>query len=162
MYSGLPTTARHRVQASLAVSWLASAGAGIAALATPLNVVLSELGLFWATVVGVVLFVAAAWAAAGVIFNRYRWEWLASWVSVVAMTPYLIGAWLVVALLGPDRLVGALLATSLAGFYLSRGLLCSAHAAKLRELHQASVAVLESAPTEGDEDDSGGAAHGRG
>lgn len=144
------------MQASLGVSWAFSVGAGLSALLAPSNPVLAELGLVHVPV-GIMLFMATAWALAGVIFNRYRWEWLASWVAAVAATPYTLTLWGFVAAEGSIWLTQAFLLSSLTAFYVTRGLLCSAHAAKLREIHKAGVAALRAAENEGDEDDGGAA-----
>lgn len=152
MYSDLPARARRQIQFALAAGWLSSAGAGVSLFAPPPNPLEEVLG-FWPSLgSGVVLVVAALCATYGVVFRRYRWEWAAGWIGASALVPYALVAWTLCVTVSGLYSTSAFLATSLLAFCASRALLCSAHAAKLREVHSAATAVLD-AIGEGEEDD---------
>lgn len=153
MYSGLPTAHRRAVKTALTLSWLASAGAGLSAIILSPNTIVAELGEWGTILSGVALSFSAILAAAGVTFGRYRWEWVSAWVSAAALAPYLITVWALVIVDSNTRSTQAFLVTSLLGFYITRALLCAAHAAKLRIAHVMALAAIDSVKDgEGDGD----------
>lgn len=150
MYSGLPKGHRRVVVATLASAWLLSTGAGLSAVLDP-RVSVAALGYLGTAISGIALAGATLVAAAGVIFGRYRWEWIAGWVGVVALVPYVVTLWAITLAVSGSNAGQTFLVSSLAAFYASRIALCSAHAAKLREVHVATTAVIDSI-TEGESD----------
>jgi hypothetical protein len=152
MYSRLPTRHRRAVKTSLTMSWLASAGAGLSAIILSPTTIISELGTWGTLASGFVLALGAMIASAGVAFARYRWEWVAAWVSATALAPYLVTVWALVIVDTATRSTQAYLVTSLLGFYISRAISCAAHAAKLRAEHQAGILAVDSATDEGERD----------
>lgn len=153
MYSGLPTRARRVVKTVLVTAWALSACAGITTLLMPTSPALAALGPFWSYLSGMLLLISTLVAAVGVATSRYRWEWVAAWAAATAAVPYTLTLWGLVIAVSPDRMTAAFLTTSLVSFYALRALLCAAHAAKLREVHQAGTAAIEAVLSEGDKDD---------
>lgn len=152
MYSGLPPRQRRIVKTVLAAAWGFSGLAGVTTLLLPTSPALSALGSFWSYMSGTALFISALVAAVGVATARYRWEWVAAWGAAAALGPYTLTLWGLVVSVASDRMTAALLTTSLVTFYVLRALLCAAHAAKLREVHEAGTAAIEIARSEGEED----------
>ena len=162
MYSGLPTKQRRIVKTVLSAAWSFSAAAGVTTLLMPTSPALASLGSVWAYIFGAILFVSALVAAVGVATARYRWEWVAAWVASASIVPYTLTVWGLTISVAPDRMTAALLTTSLLSFFVLRALLCAAHAAKLREVHEAGTAAIEAVLSEGEEDDGDDAPAGHG
>jgi hypothetical protein len=153
MYSGLPMPHRAAVKTSLATAWLLAGGAGLSAIIFPPVTIVAGLGGPMTAVTGCALAAAAFTAALGVVMARYRWEWLASWVASAALAPYAATIWALVFTGEPTRETQALLASSLLAFFITRSVLCAAHAAKLREVHGAGtglIDLIENGDTDGD------------
>lgn len=142
MHSGLPRRHRIAIRITLAAAWGLSGCGGLSAILVSPTRIVGELGYLGTLISGAVLFTVTFIAMAGVIWNRYQWEWVASWIAAAALAPYLVTSWALVVTDTWTRSTQAFLITSLVAFYISRAVLCSAHAAKLRELHTASAAVL--------------------
>jgi hypothetical protein len=149
MYSGLPTRQRRAIKIALTTAWLLSTGAGLSAVADP-RVTVVGLGDIGTMIAGATLLVATGVAAGGVALARYRWEWIASWLAASALTPYVVTLWAFMLVSGSNS-GQTFLVTSLLAFYVGRALQCAAHAAKLREVHSAATAAIDSV-TEGDRD----------
>lgn len=128
MFSGLPPRQRALIRTTLSGAWLLVAAGGLSAVATePAGIPQDFFGL--------AVVVTSFFAAAGVIFNRYRWEWVSSWFAAASMTPYVLAAVADTFRHGPQNLSSVFLLTALAAFFVSRALMCAAHAAKLRARH---------------------------
>lgn len=78
----------------------------------------------------------ASIAALGVAINSYRLEWVASWFAATALAPYALVYWYTVFTENFGRLSSAFLLTALVGFFVTRAIMCSAHAERLRLLHE--------------------------
>ena len=160
MYSGLPTGHRRAVKTALAASWLASCFAGLSAVILAPGVYVHELGAWGTLLSGMSLATATIVAASGVAFGRYRWEWVAAWVSAASLAPYVATVWALILTTAASNTTQAWLASSLLGFYITRAFLCAAHAAKLREAHVAAAVVLNSMTDDEGENDGDGRAGG--
>lgn len=153
-----PYVRRHRiaVRSALTFSWIFAGLAGLSAatLTTVSLTVVRELGLVLTIVCGIAFAVGAGVATYGVAFDRYRFEWAGSWFAGFGISPYVVSLWAVIVSTGEvTRQTQALLVTSLLCFFLARALLCGAHAARLRALHEAGEVTLHAAD---DDDDSSG------
>jgi hypothetical protein len=135
MFSHLPPRQRTRIRVALSSAWGATALAGFSSLITT---AFQEFTLLAVTegVAAIVLIVVATFAAFGVGFNRYRMEWVAAWFSAAALAPYVLVYWYTVFTVSPSRASSAFLLTALLGFYMSRAIMCAAHAERLRLLHE--------------------------
>lgn len=142
------------LRVALGFAWLFSALAGLSAVVfmAPVN----DPGFLWEArlLAGVSLTVSAALASAGSAFNKYRYEWVASWFAAAGFTPYIALYWSIV----PDNVDGTLpvafLMMSLITFFAFRGISCGAHAARLRAKHQAaSTGPIVQLEKEGEADD---------
>lgn len=136
MYSTLPPKYRHRVQWALVACWLTLVGAGYSAIIDPPATVLFELGgilnAFWGALLGT----AATVAAVGVATSHYRWEWIAAWLATAGAAPYAVTVWWLIfaeSALDPTHGFVASLALMMC---IKRVQSCSAHAAKLRDMHE--------------------------
>lgn len=138
------------VKTTLASAWLLSTGAGLSALFDP-RVSVEALGYLGTAISGGLLALATLVAVAGVLFGRYRWEWIAAWASAIALVPYVVTLWAFTLAISGTNAGQTFLVSSLAAFYATRIALCSAHAAKLREVHAATTAVIDLV-TEGEPD----------
>lgn len=150
MYSGLPTRNRRQIQGVLGATWVLAAGVGASIWLPPPNPLEEILGPTVTFIAGAVLVIAALCAAVGVLGRRYRWEWVSSWIAAAALVPYGLTAWYLTGWVDLLYSTSALLATAMVGFMATRALLCAAHAAKLREVHSVTTAVID-AISEGDE-----------
>jgi hypothetical protein len=138
MLSQYPRAHRYFVRASLVGAWVFAAGAGFAATTfTAMSIsIVRELGVVLTILCGASLAMGAVWAALGVLFKHYRWEWGASWACCFGISPYVFSVWYVVLFqVEVTRTTQAFLVTSLFLFFLSRAALCGAHAARLRAMH---------------------------
>lgn len=150
MYSGLPPANRRIVKTTLASAWLLAASAGLSAVVMSPTRIINELGSWGTLASGILLGVSAIFAALGVVGNRYRWEWIASWMSAVALAPYFVTVWALTFLDSWTRSNQAFLVSSLLAFFVSRAVICAAHAAKLRVVHVAqAVTTMEIMTGEG-------------
>lgn len=136
MYSNLPKRQRRLIKLVLASSWLLAGAGGVSAIVVSPNTIVAELGRLVVFGWGGVVAVSSLIATAGVLFKRYRWEWWASWFAAAGIVPYVGTVWWLVAAGETTRLTQAFLVTSLMGFFVLRALLCAAHAAKLRAVHE--------------------------
>lgn len=85
---------------------------------------------------------ASVWALAGVVMNRYRWEWAAVWWVTAGVSVYVTTVWLLVFVAGtPTRQSQAAALTALVAMLLYRATELSAHAAKLRAQQQLEQAL---------------------
>src|SRR5688572_8899537 len=135
MYSGLPRHARRVIKSTLSSAWLASGVAGAFAVVSAAMDGATTYPTGMEILFGSMLMTGASIAAFGVIFNRYRWEWVSSWLAASAVAPYAVLAW-ANTIVDWSHATTAFLFTSLVMFYIQRGALCAAHASKLREVHK--------------------------
>lgn len=141
MYSGLPARERRAVKAALIVGWVSATGAGISSALNPTSVTLTEMGPVVAGIMGAVLAFSAIIATYGVIRNLYRFEWVAGWMAAAGFVPYAVTIWSLTVTINISWLTAAFIATVSLAFFVSRALLCAAHAAKLRVVHEASETI---------------------
>ena len=141
MYSGLPAPQRRALQASIVAGWVCAVGSGVAAITLPYSVVLAEMGPVVAAIMGSVLALTSIIATVGVVLNRYRLEWVASWIAAAAFVPYSITIWSLTVTINAHWLTAAFISTVALAFFVSRAAQCAAHAAKLRVVHEASATI---------------------
>ncbi|QGJ96996.1 hypothetical protein PBI_TEAMOCIL_45 [Microbacterium phage Teamocil] len=156
MYSGLPPRERRAVKAALLAGWVSATGAGVSAWIYPTSIVLTAMGSLVATVMGIALGASALLAVVGVSFNRYRFEWVAGWLSAAAFVPYSITIWSLTITSNPHWLTASFISTVALAFFVSRALLCAAHAAKLRVAHEASEVITSAIESVREEGEHGG------
>ncbi|QWY84825.1 membrane protein [Microbacterium phage Selwyn23] len=156
MYSGLPDPERRAVKASLIVGWLSATGAGLSAALFPTSVVLLGMGGVIAISMGITLTISALLAVYGVTFNRYRFEWVAGWLSAACFVPYSITIWSLTITANTHWLTASFISTVALSFFVSRALLCAAHAAKLRIAHEASEVITSAIESVREEGEHGG------
>lgn len=156
MYSGLPDPERRAVKASLIVGWLSATGAGLSAALLPTSVVLLGMGGVIAISMGVTLTLSALLAVYGVAANRYRFEWVAGWLSAACFVPYSITIWSLTVTAQLHWLTASFISTVALSFFVSRALLCAAHAAKLRIAHEASEVITSAIESVREEGEHGG------
>jgi len=143
MYSGIPARQRRVLVTTLGGIWLSSFGAGVSGIVMALTTTGDQLEPLWLAVFSAILAVGSGAATYGVAWNKYRWEWIASWAAAFAIVPYVVLGWVVTFSTRPSNATSAFLLTALMLFYLARASACSAHAAKLVALHKAETAVVE-------------------
>lgn len=134
MYSGLPRRQKNLIIVTLTAAWLLVAAVGFSSAFLSPRTVAAETGSLMLLCSGITVMVSAVVAALGVAFGRYRWEWVASWPASAGYVPYVITVWWLVFSESGSRLTQAFSVTALLVFIILRSLLCSAHAAKLREM----------------------------
>ncbi|QGJ89456.1 hypothetical protein PBI_SMARTIES_52 [Microbacterium phage Smarties] len=156
MYSGLPTAQRRAVKASLIVGWLSATGAGLSAWLFPTSVVLTGMGYAVAVSMGITLTISALLAVYGVSANRYRFEWVAGWLSAACFVPYSITIWSLTITAELHWLTASFVSTVALSYFVSRALLCAAHAAKLRVAHETSDAITSAIESVREEGEHGG------
>lgn len=149
MYSALPPNTRRLIKGVLAAAWLWAGGAGLSASIMAPGTYVAELGSVWTVVFGVSLSASAIIAAIGVVMARYRWEWIAAWAAAASIAPYLVTVWALTFTDTWTRSTQAFLVTSLLTFFVLRAILCAAHAAQLRKVHEASTAAMDAVVSEG-------------
>ena len=139
MFTGLSPHSRVRIRTTLAAGWLLTAGAGMVTLFVVPQFIEENLGnplrFFWSVALGVSGLVAAL----GVLTNRYRWEWAASWFSAASSVPYVVTLWVLVLSGTYGAVAGAFYGSALIAFMMSRAYLCAAHAEKLRAANTGQV-----------------------
>lgn len=135
MYSSLSRRDQMAVRSTLTVAWLLAAGGGMSAIAFSPNTIVSELGTIITTIWAVTVTVASVVALLGVVFDRYRLEWVSSWFAFMGLMPYVATIWWIVTTGELTRLTQAFMMTSLLVFMILRAEFCAAHAAKLRTMH---------------------------
>jgi len=155
MYSGLPPRERRAVQAALVAGWFSATGAGITAAVNPTSQTLTEMGPIIAAIMGISLSISAVVAMVGVLGNRYRLEWVAAWVSAAGFVPYSITIWSLTITENISWLTAAFISTTALSFFVSRALLCAAHAAKLRIVHETSETITAAIVVDQGEPDDG-------
>ena len=148
MYSHLSPKSQVLIRISLASAWTFSTLGGLSAVVflTPTN----DPGLLLEAraVAGVTLTVSALIATFGVLFNRYRFEWVASWFATAGFAPYIILYWSIVYKNIDGTLPVAFIMMSLVSFYIHRGFLCGAHAERLRHIHTDTDSIVVVYPQE--------------
>lgn len=133
MFSHLPRRHRAIIRSTLSAAWLlTAAGGGSAILWTPVTIE-SELGTYLTYFWGGVAAIASVVAFFGVVLDRYRLEWSASWFASGGITLYAGVLWWLVFTGSETRLTQAFLITALLVHTLNRAVSCAAHAARLRE-----------------------------
>lgn len=153
MYSTLPIRQRRNVLLALSTFWILSSAAGTSAILYEPNRLTEAMGPVTTAAWGAVLAAAGLAAAVGVALRHYRVEWVASWFSAAASSPYILAIWWLVAEGELNRLTQAFFMSAILVAFLKRAASCSAHAAKMRVLHE-EVKYL------GDLDLSSGSGHG--
>ena len=143
MYAALPPAWRWRMKATLSLAWGLISGGGIAAICAAPNSVVREWGPIPLGIGALVLVIAGVLAILGLVLNRYRWEWLAAWLAGIIFSPYVVTIWYLEFTSPANRLTAAFFNTALLVCILSRSFSCAAHAAKLREMHQAETHAIE-------------------
>ena len=139
MYESLPRRERFVLKLMLVLSWLTAGAGGFAGAFLSPNTIVSELSPPVVMTFGIVLIVSTVVAATGVVMNRYRFEWIAGWGAALAIAPYGLTVWWLVATETPTRLMQALLVTSLGVFFLTRAARGAAHAARIRRAAERAV-----------------------
>ncbi|WKW87076.1 membrane protein [Microbacterium phage Nicole72] len=143
MFSGLPPRERRAVQTALIAGWASATGAGISAAINPTSIVLTEMGGAVSVIMGAALALAAVVATVGIARQRYRMEWVAAWLAAAGFSPYVITIWSLTITANLHWLTAAFVATVALVFFVSRAVMCAAHAAKLRTLHEASETITQ-------------------
>ena len=136
-------TLRHQaiIRSTLTLAWLTAAGSGLSALIFSPRTIIYELGAVLTMSSGALCLVFSLIAAFGVAFNRYRFEWFASWMAAAGIAPYLLSVWAFVFTGSPTRLTQAFMLTSLLVFMVLRAEFCAVHAQKLRTNHKDTGAI---------------------
>ncbi len=144
MYSTLPPKYRRRVQASLVAGWFLLACSGLSAILSPPSIALAELGPTFTYAWGTLLTVASITAGVAVLAQRYRWEWVASWLAAGGILPLAITLW-TLTFVGYTSLASqSFMVTTVFMMCVKRAVSCSAHAAKLRDMHEEVSRVADS------------------
>jgi Na+/H+ antiporter NhaD/arsenite permease-like protein len=138
MFSHLPPRQRVYVRSALSLAWAMAALGGFSSLLLSPIWPLDALAVT-GRVAGVILSIMALMAAMGVATNRYRVEWVAAWFSATALAPYTLVFWYSVFSTDLARMSSAFLLTALLCFFVTRAIMCSAHAARLRLLHEGDI-----------------------
>lgn len=142
-YSLLPPKWRLSIVTVVSAAWSLLGAGGIAAAFIPPNDILTEWGPVPPAIGGTILAGASLLAVLGLVRDRYRWEWVASWVAGAALSPYVVTTWWLVVADVPDRLAPAFFSTALLVCVLSRSITCAAHAARLRHDYNVTTARLD-------------------
>ena len=153
MYANLPKAQRRAIKGTLTLAWMFAGGAGVSAVVAAPTTIITEIGTLLTYLAGAVLAASSFVAALSVVTGRYRWEWVASWLAAAALVPYLTTVWALCLTGEWGRATQAFLISSLLTFFVCRGILCSAHAAKLRAAHKAGTGAVEQALSEGEGND---------
>lgn len=135
MYSSFPKKDRIAIRAALGSSWGFSALSGFAGVFFTPQTVTSELGFHLPVISSAVVLMFSFAALFGVVFNRYQFEWMASWFTAGGAFVYIVTVWGLVFTGSITRLQQAASLTALLGFYIYRIISCSAHARKQRTIH---------------------------
>jgi|SRR6478735_2421180 len=130
MYSWLPPRQRLIVRAALATAWWLVTLGGIA------SIVVNDPSNILGDVFGAAVVATSGVAGAGAAWNRFRWEWIAAWFAAASLTPFVLMS-VAASYRNIQALPGTILLAALAASFCARALLCAAHAAKLREQHEA-------------------------
>lgn len=143
MYSLLPRPWKIAVKTTISSAWgLLGLGGAYAAI-FPTEPLIADWGPAIPLVWGIALAVAATMAIYGLLFDRYRWEWVAAWIGGAALAPYVVTVWWLWSVGAHDRFVSAVFLTGFLVCVMSRAVSCAAHAAKLRQDHEESMRVLD-------------------
>lgn len=134
MYSHLPPRQQRNIRASLTVAWGLSGLAGASSLAYGTHAF--DLLAVTAGIAAVSLIAMATIAGVGTALNRYRMEWVAAWFAAAALAPYTLVYWYSVFSVDLGRMSSGFLLTALLAFFVSRAIMCSAHAERLRLMHE--------------------------
>lgn len=129
------------VRATLASAWFSAALAGMSSIVFSPRTIINELGSILTLVSGSLCMTFSLIAMVGVVFNRYRFEWFASWFAAAGIAPYLLSVWFFIISGSYTRLTQALLLTSLLLFMMLRAEFCAVHAQKLRIQHEDTGAI---------------------
>ena len=123
------------IRISLSLAWAMSALGGVASLImTSMDppTALTVTGL----IAAVALASMASLASLATATNNYRLEWVASWFAATALAPYALVYWYTVFTENLGRLSSGFLLTALLAFFVTRAIMWSAHAERLRLLHE--------------------------
>lgn len=142
MYSLLPPRWRLAIKATISTAWALVGMGGIAAAFIPPNPFVIEWGPVIPSIMGTLLLVASVLAVLGVTRDRYRWEWIASWVAGGCLALYVLTIWWLFATGAHERLTTALFTSALLVCVISRSVTCAAHAARLRAEYLETIAHL--------------------
>ena len=145
MYSTLPPKQRRYVLITLSLYWLLVAAGGSTSIVFEPNRITESMGEYTTNAWGTVVLISGLAAVVGVTFRRYRIEWIAAWMAAAGISPYVLAIWWLVADGEPFRLTQGFMMTALLVSFLKRAMSCSAHAAKMRELHK-EVMILDLLP----------------
>ena len=145
MYSTLPPKQRRYVLITLSLYWLLVAAGGSTSIVFEPNRITESMGEYTTNAWGTVVLISGLAAVVGVTFRRYRIEWIAAWMAAAGISPYVLAIWWLVADGEPFRLTQGFMMTALLVSFLKRATSCSAHAAKMRELHK-EVMILDLLP----------------
>lgn len=132
MYALLPPFWRACLKINIALAWFIVAAGGVAAAAIPPNPFVLAWGEGAPVVISAVLVVSCAASIYGVLADRYRFEWVASWFASGALGLYTLTVWWLIVIGVHERLTTAIFTSALLVCVLSRIVACSAHAARLR------------------------------
>lgn len=143
MYSLFPTRWRLIMIVVISSAWALLGAGGIAAAFDPPNDMLEEWGPIPPAIGGTVLAMACVLAILGLIRERYRWEWVASWIAGAALSSYVVTLWWLTFAGVPDYSAKAFFMTALLVCVLSRSAACAAHAARLRHEYLLTSARLD-------------------
>lgn len=136
MYSGYPRKDRVRIRFTLAAAWFFTAVWGAASIFLTPTTVQDELGLHLPNITGAIVLSSSVVAIYGVVRDKYYLEYVAAWFAVGGAFVYVITVWGLVIFSTPTRLQQAAALTSLLFFYLFRVAVNTAHAVKLRTIHE--------------------------
>lgn len=143
MLSTIPKRYSVPIHAAVSAAWIFAALSGLGAIVlSPLTIV-SKLGEIVLYGCGAVTAAASLLAAFGVVANRYRIEWAASWFAACGLSPYAVTLWWLVFSGEWTRLTQASVVSAAILFMVSRALYCAAHAAKLRAIHTGEMGGID-------------------
>lgn len=120
----------------MAGAWLFTAVWGAASIFLTPTTVQNEIGLHLPNITGGIVLLSSAIAVYGVIRDKYQLELVAAWFASGGAFVYVITVWGLVFMGTPTRLQQAAALSSLMCFYLFRVTVGTAHARKLREIHE--------------------------
>jgi hypothetical protein len=135
MFTQFPESSQILLRISLAAAWAFSAAAGLSAVVFLPDTNGPDFMYEARVLAGITLAVATTAAGIGVALNKYRIEWVCSWLAAAGFTPFIALYWTVVYKDTDGTLPIALMMSSLVTFYAFRGISCAAHATRLRRLH---------------------------
>jgi glycerol-3-phosphate acyltransferase PlsY len=143
MFSHLTPGYRFAVQALLAGAWATAGAGGLAATLLP-PPTFFDFADTARSVCGAILLATSLIAATGVILNQYRLEWVAAWFSAAAIIPAaIIYTWYSV-VDNSQLTASSIWLDALTLCIVLRAVMCGAHAANLRRLHNEHLPLEDS------------------